>query len=90
MLKIEWRLGARLRLAEILDYISDHNETAADALSDAIERAISFLPQHPHLYRPGRVAGTREIVVHPNYIVVYRVTSIIEIVTVLHARQQYP
>jgi len=43
------------------------------------------------LYRPGLVAGTREIVVHPNYVVIYRVTiSAIEIINVLHSRQQYP
>ncbi len=89
-MEIRWRPAALRRLAEILDYISDYNETAADSLSDAIERAISHLPQHPHLYRPGRVTGTREIVVHPNYIVVYRVTTAIEIVTVLHARREYP
>ncbi|WP_354043151.1 type II toxin-antitoxin system RelE/ParE family toxin [Devosia sp. UYZn731] len=39
---------------------------------------------------PGR-CGTRELVVHPNYIVVYRVlTDQIDIVSVLHARQEYP
>ena len=40
---------------------------------------------------PALVAGTREIVVHPNYVVVYRVTaSAIEVINVLHSRQQYP
>ena len=33
----------------------------------------------------------REIVAHPNYIVLYRVAAErIEIVNVVHARQQYP
>ncbi|HEY2607619.1 MAG TPA: type II toxin-antitoxin system RelE/ParE family toxin [Paraburkholderia sp.] len=59
--------------------------------NEAIEQATSQLPQHPYLYRLGRADGTREIVVHPNYLVIYRVTSIaIEIVAVVHARQQYP
>jgi len=49
------------------------------------------LAEHPYLYRPGRVAGTREAVVHPNYIVVYRVaTEAVEVVAVVHARQHYP
>lgn len=45
----------------------------------------------PLAYRPGRVAGTREWVAHPNYIVVYRVGGeSIRILNVLHARQEYP
>ena len=49
------------------------------------------LSQHPYLYRLGRVVGTRELVVHPNYIVVYRVMiDRVEIVGVLHAAREYP
>lgn len=44
----------------------------------------------PYLYRTGRIAGTREIVVHPNYIVVYRVTDHLEVLNVLHSRKCYP
>lgn len=87
---VEWRPLARAQLREILEYISDRNIVAASELYKNIEAAISALPQHPYLYRFGRVPGTREIVVHPNYLVVYRVTNRIEIVTVLHARQEYP
>lgn len=43
------------------------------------------------MYRPGREPGTREAVVHPNYIMIYRVTTeAVEIVNILHARQRYP
>lgn len=87
---VEWRPLARAQLSEILEYISDRNLVAASELYKNIEAAISALPQHPYLYRFGRVPGTREIVVHPNYLVVYRVTNRIEIVTALHARQEYP
>ena len=87
---VEWRPLARAQLGEILDYIGDRNIVAASELYQNIQAATSALPQHPYLYRFGRVPGTREIVVHPNYLVVYRVTDRIEILTVLHARQQYP
>lgn len=33
---------------------------------------------------------TREIIAHPNYLVVYQITDRIEIVSILHARQEYP
>lgn len=74
-----------------LDYIAANNYLAALELGDEIEHATSSLPQHPYLYRRGKVTGTREIVVHPNYIIVYRVTlNAIEILSILHSRQSYP
>lgn len=45
----------------------------------------------PYLYRVGELPGTREIVAHPNYVVVYRVAvNRVDTVNVLHARQEYP
>ncbi len=88
---IEWRPEASASLREILSYISERNLIAAFDLGAEIERATSALPHHPYLYRLGKVVGTRELVVHPNYVVVYRVTnSAIEVIDVLHSRQQYP
>ncbi len=91
MLPILWRAEARANLATILEYVAERNPQAALDLYNDIERVVSQLPQHPYLYRLGRVAGTRELVAHPNYIVVYRVSgSAIEIVSILHSRRQYP
>lgn len=87
---VEWRPEARAELWQILNYIGDRHLVAANELYQAIEAATSALPEHPYLYRFGRVPNTREIVVHPNYLVVYRVTDRIEILSVLHARQEYP
>lgn len=87
---VEWRPEALTDLLEILEYIDERNPKAADALQADIETATTALPEHPFLYRMGRIPATREIVVHPNYLVVYRVTDRIEIVSVLHARQEYP
>lgn len=41
--------------------------------------------------RPGRILSTREMVAHPNYIIVYEIgVDEIIILAVIHARQQYP
>jgi toxin ParE1/3/4 len=85
-----WRPEARQSLHHIIDYIAGRNGRAALRLGDAIEHTAERLPDHPYIHRPGRVAGTREAIVHPNYLIVYRVTDVIEILAVLHARQQYP
>ncbi len=91
MLPIVWRARARENLAEIIQHIARHDPAAARRIKTLIEQAVLPLAEHPYLFRPGRVAGTREVVAHPNYIVVYRVaTDRIEVVQVLHARQHYP
>jgi toxin ParE1/3/4 len=91
VLVVEWKDMARADLLAIVDYISDDNPDAAQQLKDDIEAKTSQLPFHPDIYRPGRIAGTREMVAHPNYIVVYAVNSrAITILRVLHAAQSWP
>lgn len=90
-MKLVWSPLARSDLREILDYIGDRNERAAQDLLETIEACTERLLNHPYIYRPGRVPGTREAVVHPNYIVIYRVDlDSVHIVDVIHARRQYP
>jgi toxin ParE1/3/4 len=91
MLPVVWRAEARAELAEIIRYIANENPPAARRMKERLEACVVPLAEHPYLYRPGREPGTREIVAHPNYIVVYRIAAeCIEVVTVLHARQEYP
>lgn len=88
---VNWADEAREDLATIIRYIARRNPDAAERLGAMIERAAERIPLHPYIYRPGRVADTRETVVHPNYIIIYRVTGeTVEILSVLHTRQQYP
>jgi len=78
-------------LLAIIDYISDDNPDAAQVLKDEIEHKTSLLPEHPQMHRAGRVDGTREMVVRPNYIVVYAESpEMVTILRVLHAAQQWP
>ena len=74
-----------------MDYIAQDNPLAAIELDEEFEAKAVQLPQHPKLYKPGRVKGTREIVVRPNYVMVYRVDKdAISILRVLHAARQWP
>ena len=87
---IEWKPKAREALLEILTYMENRNPSAADDLQNAIETAVDGLPIFPFAGRRGREGDTRELVITANYILIYRVRSCIEIIDVLHARQQYP
>ncbi|SAK93169.1 translation repressor RelE [Caballeronia fortuita] len=90
-LQVVWTQTARLNLREIIRYIAERSPASARALKDGIESAPLSAAIDPYLYRNGRIPGTREIVVHPNYIVVYQVvTDYVEVLNVLHSRQCYP
>ena len=91
MPNLEWKAAAIADLLAIIDYISGENPGAAQALKDEIEDKASRLMEHPRMYRAGRVHGTREMVVHPNYVVIYSDDAdTVTILRVLHAAQQWP
>ena len=91
MLPLRWRRTALDDLDQLIGYIARSNPVAAESLRDRIESVVLPLSEHPYLYRPARVSGTRELVAHPNHIVVYRVLEdCVEIVNILHARMRYP
>jgi len=88
---LEWLESARADLLSIVDYIACDNPNAAQRLKNQIEAKTQSLSRYPRLYRQGRVAGTREMVVQSNYIVVYAEDSdSVRILRVLHAAQQWP
>ena len=76
MLLIEWTASAKLDLLEILDYIAERNEKAADRLFERIEQDLEHAAEHPYLFKSSqRVLGLRELVTHPNYIICDQVTA---------------
>jgi addiction module RelE/StbE family toxin len=90
-MQLVWRAGALDDLEAIISYIAERNVAAAERLHSAIDSCADALREHPLMYRAGRVPGTREAVVHPNYILIYEVgAEAVEIVAVVHSRQQYP
>lgn len=91
MLSVEWSDEAQFDLADIQGYIEQFAPRSALALRETIETGVERLPLMPYAFRPGRVAGTREYVVHPNYIIVYKVTAVaVQVLRILHARRKYP
>jgi addiction module RelE/StbE family toxin len=91
VLEVKWSKPASTDFLAVISYVADKNPDAAQRLKDEIQLRIAQLPDHPRLYKPGRVDGTREIVVMPNYLIIYRETSdTLIILRVLHAARQWP
>jgi plasmid stabilization system protein ParE len=94
--RIVWRPMAEADLDNIIDHIAQDNPTRAGEFCQELRAKTLPLAQHPKLGRtgrPGLSAFVRELVVHRNYIVYYRVltrTRTVEILRVKHAAQQTP
>ena len=59
----------------IYEYIEADNPLAALNLDELFSEKVLNLIDHPGLGRIGRITGTRELVVHKNYILVYDATA---------------
>ena len=76
---------------DIYDYIEADNPSAALELDELFAEKASRLLEHPGLGRPGRISGTRELVILPNYVLVYDVAGDkVRVLRVLHAARQWP
>lgn len=90
-MQLIWTAEALADHDDIIGYIADRNPDAAERLKSAFDRYANQLLEFPLMHRSGRVDGTREAIVHPNFLLVYKVEPDAIVVTaVLHARQQYP
>ncbi len=90
-MKLLWTIEARQDRRETRDYIARDNPAAALALDEMISAKARNLLAHPALGRPGRIAGTRELVVQRNHILIYDVAGEdVRILRLLHARRQWP
>ena len=90
-MKLAWTVEALQDRRDIRTYIAKDNPTAALMLDELFTEKSGALVNHPKMARPGRVAGTRELVVHRNYILVYDVAGdFVRILRLLRARRQSP
>lgn len=90
-MKLAWKTTALVDREGIMDYIAQDNIQAALDLDRLFEETADKLAKQPKLFKAGRVKGTREAVVHPNYVLVYKVaTDTVTILRVLHTAQAWP
>jgi toxin ParE1/3/4 len=91
-MRIIWSPTARDDLKHVRSYIARQNPAAAANVAKAILQAVQNLARHPSMGRPGRLPGTRELVITGTpFIVPYTVRDQnVEIIAVLHGAQMWP
>lgn len=91
-MNLEWLPMALQDFDGIIEYIADDNPIAAIEQGDEIEQQVSALSANPRIGRPGRVKGTRELIIgRTPYIAVYRIKGKqIQVLRILHGARQWP
>lgn len=90
-MKLVWTRPAREDRRAIREYIAVDSPSAALDFDERLSEKAARLINHPGLGRPGRVQGTRELVVHRNYILIYDVADdLVRVLRVLHAARMWP
>lgn len=90
-MKLVWTRPAREDRKAIREYIAADSPSAALDLDELLSEKAARLVDYPDLGRPGRLQGTRELVAHQNYILIYDVTGdLVRALRVLHAARQWP
>ena len=91
-MRVRWLRKALANLEAEADYIGEDSPAAARRVVQRIFREENLLKKNPAMGWPGRVAGTRELVVAGTpYILPYRVRAdAVEILRVFHAARRWP
>lgn len=91
-MRVRWLRTALRNLDDEASYVAADSQDAARLVVERVLEAVAMLPEQPGLGRPGRVPGTRELVVlKTRYIVPYRVRGqTIEILRVFHSSRRLP
>jgi len=91
-MRVEWMPEALDDLDRAVDYISRDKSRAAQEMAQRIWDATRSLADHPGLGRPGRVFGTRELVISDSpYIAPYAVLGErVVILRLLHGAMRWP
>ncbi len=88
MRTIRWSLSASQQLIGIYDFIAQDKPEAAAEFTKSILDILERLAEHPLLGRPGRKAGTRELIVSPFVVVCRSDEQVIDVQAIYHGRQR--
>jgi len=91
-MRLSWTRRSLRDLADLQTFIAHESPGAARQQALIIVAAVGWLTRFPDSGRPGRVPGTRELVVAQTpFVVAYRLRrDTLELLAVLHGRRRWP
>jgi len=91
--KVLWAQEALNDRTAIWDYLEERNPLAAAEMDERFSEAAARLAEQPLMGAPGKIAGTRELIPHEHYRLVYELDEedgIVWIVTLIHTARCWP
>lgn len=86
-----WTPEAEQDRADIWDYIAADNPGAAARMDAFFSDAAARLAAHPKLGKTGKIAGTRELIPHKSYRLVYELErETVWLLALVHTARQWP
>ena len=91
-MRVRWTLDAADDLEQIAEYIAAERPETARRIALDIVHGVDALDSFPNRGRPGRVEGTRELVLSPlPFVAVYEVHQHeVQVLRILHGAQRWP
>ena len=92
IVRVRWLRTANANLDAALEYIAREDPDVARKIYAHIRRRVAELAEYPEIGRPGRVFGTRELVIEKYpYLVPYRIRGHeVQILRLFHTSQRPP
>jgi toxin ParE1/3/4 len=89
--RVIWTPEAQQDRSDIWDYIAAENPRAAARMDALFSNAAARLATHPRRGRPGNIPGTRELIPHKNYRLVYEIDQeTVWILALVHTARLWP
>ncbi|MBV4476627.1 MULTISPECIES: type II toxin-antitoxin system RelE/ParE family toxin [Pseudomonas] len=90
-MRIIWTQAAAKERAQIWDHLYTLNPRAAAEMDKRFSDAVSRLSHNPKTGQFGIIAGTRELIPHPSYRLVYQIEQdAVWILTLIHTARMWP
>ena len=91
-MRVKWTRMALLNLDNAIEYIAEDRPMSAKEVGQKIWDSAKMLADHPGMGRPGRVPGTRELVISglPFILPYIERDGTIFILRVLHTSMKWP
>ncbi|MGF6764763.1 toxin ParE1/3/4 [Paraburkholderia sp. GAS33] len=90
-MRVIWTPEAEADRELVWEYIATDSPSAAARMDELFDTAAQRLSEFPELGRLGRIPGTRELVAHENYQIVYEVSGeLVWVLALVHTARLWP